>query len=107
MDAEGFTEAGVCGDAYQRLVKVIGKEGLRLALIDAVITVQDQGATFRYAPNGLPPTAADGNEFAANDGFSLGPYTAAKRRLDWYWVRNTAAGQNATVVVDAFGESPA
>lgn len=105
---QSITESGVCTDAYQRLMAVIGVPSAtqRFDIIDAIITFQDQGATVVYMPNGqAPPAGKVGTPYPASDGFALGVYTTQRRRLDWYYVKNTTPGSNATVVVEAFGET--
>lgn len=90
-------------DSYRNLVDLFGL-GIGGAnvngfdIIGGVIQAQVKGATLRVVPRGstAPATTDPGTDLAVGAG--LGFQMTDQWALDEIWVRNTTAGQNATVV---------
>ncbi|HUR61867.1 MAG TPA: hypothetical protein VM286_05825 [Candidatus Thermoplasmatota archaeon] len=92
---------GVCSDSFKPLVSVIGSSWDRGEIVDGTMSITGAGATLIWLPPGSPkPADTDGDEPWPASGFKFwGPRAApgASFPLEGYWVRNTVAGQNATV----------
>lgn len=69
-----------------------------LQIVGGLLQAQSNGATVRIVPRGSPaPATADAGS-ALSAGSGVGLQMTDQWRLDEVWVRNTTAGQNATVV---------
>lgn len=89
-------------DAYRNLLDLfglgVGGAANGFNIVGGLLQVQTKNATVRMVPRGAPiPATADGGT-DLSPGAGVGIQLTDQWRLDEVWVRNTTAGQNATVV---------
>lgn len=98
----GTFSGTLAADAYRSLMDLlalgVGGSAAGVTILGGILQAQTNGATVRIVPRGSPaPATADaGTTLAAGAGIGL--QATDQWRLDEIWVRNTTAGQNATLV---------
>lgn len=94
--------ATLADDNYHRFSDLVGADK-GLAMLEGFLGAQTNGFTWRIGPSTTPAATEAGDPIVANSGRGFGPVrdVLAGWWLDELWVRNTLAGSNATVVLNA------
>lgn len=89
-------------DAYRNLVDLlglgVGGSPAGFSILGGMLQAQNFGVTMRMVPRGSPAPATADPGTAITAGSGIGLQATDQWRLDEIWVRNSAAGSNATVV---------
>lgn len=96
--------ATLADDLYHRVTDIMAIPGPSTGILtEGFLSAVTNGMTFRYGDDTQPATALPGTPLAAGASAGFGPVmdVAAGWDLRLLWVRNSSAGNNATVVLNA------
>ena len=96
--------ATLSDDVYHWVSDFLSLVGTRgVIMTEGFLSAVSNGLTFRYGDDTQPATADPGTPVAVGGSAGFGPVQSKEAGWDLrkLWVRNTTAGSNATVVLNA------
>lgn len=96
--------ATLADDDYHRVADLLSFRGFRgVYMLEGFLSAVSNGLTFVYPSQTQPPAAEAGTPLAVGASAGFGPVQSKEIAWDLreLWVRNTTAGSNATVVLNA------